>query len=265
MLIDWFTVGAQALNFLLLLWLLKRFLYRPILRAIDAREARVAAELAQADATMAEAQRQRQEFEGKRAELEAQRAALLRQATEAAQAEGQRLVATARETAAALQAKRQEALRQEAQSLYQELGRRVRGEAFALARQALADLAGVGLEERMVEVLVRQLRALDEAQRKELAAGLGSGTPVVRSAFELPAAQRDAVTAALREVLGVDGGARFETVPELVSGLEVLTAGQKLAWSLGSYLGALQERVDELLDGSETGAAGPAEGGTDGT
>ena len=46
MLIDWFTVGAQALNFLVLVWLLKRFLYQPILDAIDAREKRIAKELA---------------------------------------------------------------------------------------------------------------------------------------------------------------------------------------------------------------------------
>ena len=46
MLIDWFTVGAQALNFAILVWLLKRFLYKPILNAIDARESRIAAQLA---------------------------------------------------------------------------------------------------------------------------------------------------------------------------------------------------------------------------
>jgi len=49
MLIDWFTVGAQALNFLILVWLMKHFLYKPILHAIDEREKRVAAELADAD------------------------------------------------------------------------------------------------------------------------------------------------------------------------------------------------------------------------
>ena len=48
MLIDWFTVGAQAVNFLVLVWLLRRFLYRPILKAIDAREKRIADQLADA-------------------------------------------------------------------------------------------------------------------------------------------------------------------------------------------------------------------------
>jgi len=42
MLIDWFTVGAQALNFLILVWLMKRFLYKPVLHAIDEREMRIA-------------------------------------------------------------------------------------------------------------------------------------------------------------------------------------------------------------------------------
>ena len=59
MLIDWFTVGAQALNFIILVWLLKRFLYKPILNAVDAREKRIAAELADADAKKAEAQKER--------------------------------------------------------------------------------------------------------------------------------------------------------------------------------------------------------------
>ena len=65
MLIDWFTVGAQAVNFLILVWLLKRFLYKPILKAIDAREKRIAAELADAATQMNAAEQLRVEFQGK--------------------------------------------------------------------------------------------------------------------------------------------------------------------------------------------------------
>ena len=63
MLIDWFTVGAQALNFIVLVWLLKRFLYKPILNAIDAREKLIAAKLADADTKVAEAKKERDAFE----------------------------------------------------------------------------------------------------------------------------------------------------------------------------------------------------------
>ena len=79
MLIDWFTVGAQLLNFLILVALLKRFLYRPILDAIDAREQRIAGELAQADAAKAEAERERDAFAQKNAEFDRLRAASSRQ------------------------------------------------------------------------------------------------------------------------------------------------------------------------------------------
>ncbi len=73
MLIDWFTVGAQGLNFVILVWLMKRFLYGPILHAIDAREKRIADELADADAQKAEASRERGEFQRKNEELDQQR------------------------------------------------------------------------------------------------------------------------------------------------------------------------------------------------
>ena len=63
MLIDWFTVGAQLLNFLILVWLMKRFLYQPVLDAIAAREQKIAAELADAAATKAEAHQQQDEFQ----------------------------------------------------------------------------------------------------------------------------------------------------------------------------------------------------------
>ena len=70
MLIDWFTVIAQVVNFLILVWLLKRFLYHPILDAIDAREQRIAKELADAAKKMAAAEKERDEFQHKKSELE---------------------------------------------------------------------------------------------------------------------------------------------------------------------------------------------------
>src|SRR5689334_11847594 len=109
MLIDWFTVGAQALNFIILVWLMRRFLYKPVLKAIDAREKKIAAELADAAAKEAEAQKQRDEFQQKNEELDQQRAALLKKATEEAGAERHRLFDEARKAADALSDKRHEA------------------------------------------------------------------------------------------------------------------------------------------------------------
>ena len=124
MLIDWFTVGAQALNFLILVWLMKHFLYKPILNAIDAREKRIAKELADADAKKAEAQNECDEFQKKNEEFDQQRAALLTKATDEAKTERQRLLDEARKAAEALSAKRQETLRNDAHNLNQAIARR---------------------------------------------------------------------------------------------------------------------------------------------
>ena len=195
MLIDWFTVVAQAINFLILVWLLKRFLYKPILHAIDEREKGIAAQLAEAEAKKAEAQKERDDFQHKNEAFDQERAALLKKATDEANAERQRLLDEARKDADALRAKRQEALRTEQRNLSQEIIRWTQKEVFAIARKTLADLAATSLEERMGEVFVGRLRALTGAAKEQLAAALkivdpyGARAQRVRSAAG--AARRD--------------------------------------------------------------------------
>ena len=259
MLIDWFTVGAQVVNFLILVWLLKRFLYRPILNAIDAREKRIAAELADAAAKQTEAQKERDEFQHKNEEFDRQRAALLRQATDEAKAERQRLLDEAREAADDLSAKRQETLRNDAHNLNQAISRRTQQEVFAIARKALMDLATTSLEERLAEVFIRRLQEMDGKAKAGLAAALktASNPALVRSAFDLPAEQRAAIQKALNETFSGEIHVRFETAPDLVSGIELTTNGHKVAWSIADYLVSLEKGVADLLkekDKAETQA-----------
>ncbi len=257
MLIDWFTVGAQALNFLILVWLMKRFLYKPILNAIDAREKRIAKELADADATQAEAGRERDEFQRKNAEFNEQRAALLSKATDEAKAERERLLDEARKAADALSAKRQESLANDARNLNRAITRRTQDEVFAIARKALTDLATTSLEERMGEVFTRRLRGLNGEAKHILAEALRTAAePVlVRSAFDLPADQRAAVQNALNETFAADIHLRFETAPDLVSGIELSSNGQKVAWSIGDYITSLNRSISELMESQKQTAS----------
>jgi F-type H+-transporting ATPase subunit b len=250
MLIDWFTVGAQALNFLILVWLMKRFLYQPILRAIEAREKRVAGELADADAKRTDAEKERALFEKKNEEFDRQRAELLRQVADEAKAERGRLLGEAQQAAEAWRAKRQEALRSEARNLTEAISRRAEAEVFAIARKTLTDLAGATLEERMSDMFTRRLRNLRDEAKQGLATALsGSSAPaIVRSAYELSSEQRAAIRQALDECVSNEVDVQFETAPDLVSGIELTSNGQKVAWSISDYLGSLEKGVRELLD-----------------
>ncbi len=249
MLIDWFTVIAQALNFLILVWLMRRYLYKPILDAIDAREKLVATELADAATKKAEAQKEHDQLQHKNEEFDQQRAALLSKATDEAKAERQRLLDEARKAADALSAKRQETLRNDAHTLNQAISRRTQQEVFAIARKALTDLATTGLEERLGAVFTRRLREMDGKMKESLGQALktASGPALVRSAFDMPADQRAVIQNALNETFSADVRLRFETAPDLVSGIELTTNGQKMGWSIAEYLASLEKGISDLL------------------
>jgi len=249
MLIDWFTVGAQTLNFLILVWLMKRFLYKPIRHAIDEREKRIAAELSSADKIKVEAQQERDEFKHKNKALDQQRVALLNKATDEAKIEGQRLLDQAHKAADALSVKRTETLRKDADTLSQDIRQRTQQEVFAIARKALTDLATVSLEERMGEVFTRRLREMDGPAKTGLAQALKTAADpaLVRSAFDLPEEQRAAIQNALNETFSAQIHVRFETAPDLISGIELSTNGQKVAWSIADYITSLEMGIDELL------------------
>ena len=250
MLIDWYTVAAQAINFLILVWLLKHFLYQPVLDAVLAREQRIAMQLADAAARQAAATKEREQFEGKNAEFDSQRAALLVTASAQAKTEGQRLLELARKDADALRARLQQSLCDERQALGGEIVRRTRDEVLAIARKTLADLSSASLEESMGRVFMVRLRALSAEDRKQLAAAIeaASDAALVRSAFELPAQQRTEIDQAISEIRGAAVRVSYESVPGLISGLELSAGGRKLAWSVADYLAALEKSVGEILD-----------------
>lgn len=249
MLIDWFTVIAQVLNFLILVWLLKRFLYKPILSAIDSREKKVAAELVNAASKETEAKKEKEEFKHKNEEFDQQRNALLSKAKDETKAERQRLLEEARKEASDLSSKQQEALRNEIQNLNQEISHRTEQEVFAITRKVLKDLAGTSLEERIVEVLVQRLHELKGEEKEQLISAFKTSPKqfLIRTAFDLSQQHRDLIRETINETLGIETRPDFKTAPDLVSGIELTADGQKVTWSIADYLSTLERSIDELL------------------
>ena len=251
MLIDWFTVGAQLLNFVILVWLMKRFLYQPVLDAIAAREQKIAKELADAAATQTKANQQQEEFQKKNQVFDEQRAALLQQAKDAAKAEKERLQGEARAAADAAKAQRAKALLAEMQQLHAEIARYTQQQVFDIARCVLGELAGVSLEQRACEVFIQRLRDLDGPALETLGEALKAATDaqpaMVRSAFALPKQQTAEIQATLDTSFGQPIALQFETKPELVSGIEISANGQKLAWSISEYLDVLLTGLQDQL------------------
>lgn len=253
MIIDWFTIVAQALNFVVLVWLLKRFLYKPILNAIDAREERIAAAQKDAEDKKAEALQEKKKFTLKNEKFDQQRAALFQKENDKAKTEGQEMLKKARLEADEYSVKRQETMQREQQSLHEEFSRRTRKEIFAITRKTLADLADHSLEKRISEVFVRRLHDIDDEQKKNLVEAFTSSSAplLVRSAFQLPPAQQKKIQQALKKEISPEINVDFETDTELISGIELTANGQKIAWSINEYLESLEKSISELMQQQE--------------
>ncbi len=255
MLIDWFTVGAQALNFLILVWLMKRFLYKPVLDAIDAREKRIADQIADATAKQAQAEADRVTFQAKSDAFDKQRATLLAKATSDAQNKAKSLMDEAHQAADKLSAERKTALAAETQHVHEAVADKVRHEVFSLSKKALADLASQDLETHIIEVFLTRLSAMSDAAKAVLGDALkaASETAVVRSAFVLEPKQRTAVQTTFNHVFKVKVPLRFEVAADKVGGIELSVGGQKLDWSISHYLASLEEEVTKVLAPAEEG------------
>jgi len=250
MLIDWFTVAAQVVNFLLLAWLLKRFLYKPILAAMDEREQRIAAQIRDAETQKAEAEKRCEDFRVAREKFERARQTLLDQATAEAAATRQRLTEEARREIDGLRTRWCEALHADQKTLRAELAGRVQRETLAITRKVLRDLAGQDLEQQIARIFIVRLRALNGAEKERLTDFVKiSGRPiVVRSAFALPEPVRAEIEKTVREALVPDARVNFEEAPDLLGGIELASDGHKIAWSIGDYLTSLESTVRDLID-----------------
>ena len=244
--IDWFTVIAQLVNFLILVWLLQRFLYKPVLNAIDEREKKIASQLEDAAVKKAKARKEKDLFIQKNEAFDREHAAKLEEARKRIKAERQRLYEEARNESTALRAKLEESLKQQEQDFKAVLKRRTKQEVFAIAGQALSDLANADLEEQVVNVFIKKIKGLDEADRTKFIHALNTkdGSIRIKSVFELPKNSKQQLEKTIEEITDKETSFEYLLEPELVSGISLETADFQLSWSIESYLESL--KIDSI-------------------
>jgi F-type H+-transporting ATPase subunit b len=228
---------------------MKRFLYKPILQSIDAREKIIAAKISDAEAKKIEAKQELDKFLFKNNEFDKQNSELLKKAQEEAKDERQRILDEARKDSENLRMQRWNALQREQMLLNEAISRKTREEVFLVSRKVLKDLSGTNLQERMNDAFIRKLRDLDGEMKEELTKILTKSpeSSVVSSAFELSEKQCNAIKQTLNEMFSDKIHVRFETKPELICGISLTSNGQKMAWSIADYLISLEMNVNELL------------------
>jgi F-type H+-transporting ATPase subunit b len=257
-LINWFTVIAQIVNFLILVVLLKYLLYNRIVRAMDEREGKIQSRLKEAEEKEDAAEREAESLRQKNRDFDEQREKMLVRAKEEADERRKELTQEARHEVTNLRSVWQEAVQREKESFVQDLRKMAAAQVYALARKAFEDLADAELGERMVEVFIERIQKMNKGEREALAASIkdAGGEVVIRSAFEVSPEMREKITGALHQHLTDEINPHFETASELIVGIELKTHGRKIAWNLEHYLDTMEEaalRAFEQEAGKRTG------------
>lgn len=258
--IDLFTLVAQIVNFLVLLWLLKRFLYRPIVRTMDERERQIGRSLQEAEEREAEARREAAVCHAERQEIEDRRGEMLAQAEADAEAWRRERIRQARADIEERHRRWREAVEREKESFLRDLRQRAGAQVYRIARRALADLATVELERHIIATFIARLPALEMPASEatpapvpetitaaELQAEAARPEAVICTAFPLDEAARAQIGEAVRERLGGEYGLRFEESSDLICGIELRAGGQAAAWSLREYLETLEEQMSQAF------------------
>ncbi len=233
MLIDWYTVAAQAFNFLLLVWVLKRFLYAPIRRAMHQRQERIVRDLELAEQARLQAEESRQALVAERAQLDAERRRILDQARQDAQQWHEQALERARADLEEQRRQWNKAILDERNAFSKRLTARIAAATFEVCRKALADLADADLEMRLADTMLAQLPESSADPREAL----------VRTGFALGAeAQERLRTALLQRWPGLET-LRFAHNQELGFGIECLFDDNKVSWNVEHYITGFKEQV----------------------
>lgn len=243
--IDWLTVIAQIINFLILVWLLKRFLYQPVINAMDQREKRIAERLEEARQREETAEHSKQSYQDKMTQLERERATLMDEARQSVEATRQELLEEARAEATDKRNRWQHQVLEEKQNFLRSLKHQAGESIQQIARKALADLAGSKLEEQIIQNFIQQFKSLDEDSRQAIAT---AESVTITTAFELEATTQGLLTRTLHEQLDKQIDIHYQTSRDLISGIELSVAGHRLSWSLADYLQELEQRMQQQLE-----------------
>ena len=244
--VDWFTVAAQIINFLILVWLLKRFLYKPVLTVMSNRQQRVEDELKQAATLAKSAEKEKEYYLTLQEEARELGKKELLQARMDADNLREKLYQEVKAEAEVARVRGQKELAREKDLFLVQASEQIAEQFHRLAQRVFRDLAHESLEESIVshfctlisnheteQDLFRQLEKINTMQ--------------VSTAFSLSKSSQTEIREALQLRLKTLPEISFYIDPSLIGGILLVANDHKLEWNINRYLDDFQEELKTFL------------------
>lgn len=242
--LDWWTISLQTINFVILVWLLHRFLYKPLLGMIDARKAGIQRQYDEAKTAEDKAQRQLASIAADRAAIEAERTAALQNAAAEAQAMMEARRAQLQRETQALQDSTRKALAAERERALEEARRIAIDLGAAFAQRLLAQMPAELRAEAWIERIEQYVNALARPEREALRRQLVDGSSLsVVTATPLPSPSAAAWRERLHRLFGDTAAIAFDVDTALIAGAELRFPTAVLRFSWQSALDAARSEI----------------------
>lgn len=249
--IDWFTFVAQIVNFLILLALLKHFLFGPLRIIMDRRERTVSSRLDDARQKLEEAEEKNRIYQGKLDDFKAQKEEMMSTARQEVEQTKREMLHQAREEINAIEEKWEESLEAERETFFDELHRQTATNIIQLLDRLVKDLANSSLEEQAINKFLVKLKDMDKKEEKralQSAMGSGKGELKIVSSFALSQKHQSRIKKTIKDVFSTDINCSFGVSRLLGFGIEIRAEGWKMGWNAKIYLEDLKKNVTDLFD-----------------
>jgi len=249
MLLDSFTIIAQIINFLILIYLLKRFLFHRIIQIMDEREKQITDRMQDAETAKEAAQKELEEQRRIREELQEKWNEMLAQAKKDAQKKREELVKDARSKIDEEQKNWREAILKQRTAFLRDLRHLSCEQVCQMSRKVLADLAGEKLENQLIENFLIQLGKLSKEEKDDFVRFINKDERKiwVDSSFQLTGKKESEIRKILEKIVGDKVEINFKVSPKLICGIETRTEGKKISWNIENYLDGLEEQLKKAF------------------
>jgi len=249
--IDWWTLALQTVNVLVLVWLLKRFLYRPVMDMIAQRRTAADKMLTDASAVRERALAAEAEVGRRNQALAADRDRMLAEAHAQAEAEKSAMLERSAQEAAQRQAEGEAAIAREQEAMRRGVLEQAAKLAVVIARKLLSRLPPKVATAALLEPLPAALAELPDEVRAHAAA---TGEPIeVVTAAPLDESGQTRCRTLLATILHGQPTVTFRADPDLIAGVELRASHLLIRNSWRADL----DRITRELSREDAGADAP--------
>lgn len=268
MLINGFTVLAQLINFIILVVLLRKFLYQPILNTIETREKRIQSQWQEAHFQRQQAEQERVYLQKEQQQFQHESVALMVEAKQKAQQYQQTLIQQAKAEVTQMQADWQASLQSKQNLFLNRLRQQVIQHTAGMTRKILQEITNEELESQAVIQFIQRLQQLQRLEQQQLLDSIQT-TPeplLIRSGLELSLEDQTKIVEALQHQLNLGNvlylpanhqeeeqldenptEVKFLTVADLICGIELQVGGYELSWSFDHELQQLNQQLSQVI------------------